>query len=99
MKFQQTKARRNGDGSIDFDFYRASATSERRRALHDRATLRMASASVARSSIETPWRRKTGTAISAQRRVIPASPDATERLTVSMIVPVSTSRRRRAGSS
>ena len=35
---------RHSDGSIDFDFYRTSATALRRQAMHDNRTLRVASA-------------------------------------------------------
>jgi len=43
-KSNDCNVRRHPDGSIDFDFYRASATALRSQAMHDNRTLRVASA-------------------------------------------------------
>ena len=45
MDFQQQSVRRHPDGSINFDFYRASAAALRRQAMRDSPALRTASAS------------------------------------------------------
>ena len=45
MDFQQHPVRRHHDGSIDFDFYRASAAALRRQGMRDGPAVRAASVS------------------------------------------------------